>query len=80
MAANYFEIFTHIWETFSVQWKYNGPTDTFLQDFKEDLCKYGRITLDDIVVTLLLGVAFTFARFATTAFVFKVCHELLYLV
>ena len=72
MASNYVEIFTRIWETFCAQWKHRGPTETYLQDFVDDLHENGVIRVEDILTTIALGVAFTLARYVATAFIFKV--------
>ncbi|KXJ13604.1 ceramide synthase 1 [Exaiptasia diaphana] len=71
MASNYVEIFTRIWETFCAQWKHRGPTETYLQDFVDDLHENGVIRVEDILTTIALGVAFTLARYVATAFIFK---------
>ncbi|KAK3728555.1 hypothetical protein QZH41_011633, partial [Actinostola sp. cb2023] len=71
MASNYFEVFSRIWESVSSQWEDRGPTPTFLQDFIDDLYKHSVIRIEDVILVVVLGVAFTIARYATTTFIFK---------
>lgn len=71
MELNYFQIFPNILKFACKHWQRNGPTKAFLQEFYDDLKKYGHINLQDILLTIKLAIFFTVARYALGFLLFK---------
>lgn len=72
MEVGYFEAFSKIWNCCWIEWEVRGPTKTFLTDFIYDVSNYGVISAGDILICLVLGVAFTILRYFVTEALFKV--------
>ena len=72
MEVGYLEAFSKIWNHCWVEWEERGPTKTFLKDFIREISDYGFISTKDILICLLLGVAFTILRYFLTEALFKV--------
>ena len=72
------EAFSKIWNHCWIEWEVRGPTKTFLTDFIHEISDYGFISTKDILICLLLGVAFTILRYFLTEALFKVgvVHDL----
>ena len=72
MEVGYLEAFSKIWNQSWIEWNERGPTKTFLTDFIHELSNYGFISAKDILICLVLGVAFTILRYFLMAAFFKV--------
>lgn len=72
MEVGYLEAFSKIWNHAWIEWNERGPTKTFLTDFILEISNYGFISAKDILICLLLGVAFTILRYFLTEALFKV--------
>lgn len=72
MEVGYLEAFSKIWNHFWIEWEVRGPTKTFLTDFIHEVSDYGFISAKDILICLVLGVAFTILRYFLTEALFKV--------
>ena len=72
MEVGYLEAFSKIWDQSWIEWKERGPTKTFLTDFIHEVSSDSFISTKDILICLVLGVAFTILRCLLTAAFFKV--------
>jgi len=72
MEVGYLEAFSKIWNHCWIEWNERGPTKTFVTDFIQEISNYGFISAKDILICLVLGVAFTILRYFLTAAIFKV--------
>lgn len=72
MEVGYLEAFSKIWDHCWIEWEERGPTKTFLTDFINEISSYGFISVKDILLCLVLGVAFTILRYLLTKVVFEV--------
>ena len=72
MEVGYLEAFSKIWNHCWIEWEVRGPTKTFLTDFIHEVSDYGFISAKDILICLVLGVAFTILRYFLTEALFKV--------
>ena len=72
MEVGYLEAFSKIWNYCWIEWEVRGPTKTFLTDFIHEVSNYGFISTKDILICLVLGVAFTVLRYFVTEAFFKV--------
>ena len=62
MEVGYLEAFSKIWDQSWIEWKERGPTKTFLTDFIHEVSSDSSISTKDILICLVLGVAFTILR------------------
>jgi len=72
MEVGYLEAFSKIWNHCWIEWEERGPTKTFVTDFIDEVSSYGFISTKDILICLVLGVAFTVLRYFLTEALFKV--------
>ena len=72
MEVGYLAAFSKIWNHCWIEWNERGPTKTFLKDFIQEISSYSFISSKDILICLVLGLAFTILRSFLTAAIFKV--------
>ena len=72
MEVGYLEAFSKIWDQSWIEWNERGPTKTFLTDFIHEVSSDSFISTKDILICLVLGVAFTILRCLLSAAFFKV--------
>ncbi|XP_058943479.1 ceramide synthase 1 [Pocillopora verrucosa] len=71
MEVGYLEVFNKIWHHCGIEWEDRGPTKTFLTDFVNEISSYGFISGEDILLCLILGVAFTILRYLLSTLIFE---------
>lgn len=72
MEVGYLEVFNKIWHHCGIEWEDRGPKKTFLTDFVNEISSYGFISGEDILLCLILGVAFTILRYLLSTLIFEV--------